>query len=73
MGINGLPTRVSTIHSQVGAIHIRARWAEEEDGGTPEVFGFAEFSEHVLGRPINPPFGIEFEELFYHGGDNVAW
>ena len=67
------PTRVSTIHTQVGAGHIRTRWAEEEYRRASEVFGFAELAQHVLRWPIDSALGVALKEFFYHGGDDVAW
>ena len=67
------PTRVSTIHTKVGAGHVRARCAEEEYRRASEVFRFAELAQHVLRWPIDSALGVALEELFYHGGDYIAW
>lgn len=67
-----LPAGMATIDSQIGARHVRTCWAEEEHSGSSKFFGFAEPAEHVLRRPFDLSFGVPAEELFDHGGDDIA-
>ena len=67
-----LPASMATINPQVRTGHKRTCWAQEEYGGTSEIFRSAELSEHVLSGPVDSPFGESLEEFFDHGGDNVA-
>jgi hypothetical protein len=60
------------IYTQIGARHVRACWAKQEYGRTPEVFWPAELAEHILCWPIDSTFGVEAEELFDHCGYDVA-
>lgn len=67
-----LPACMPAIYPKIGPSHVRACWAEEEDGCSPKVFWLAEFAEHILGWPVDSPFGVEAKELFDHCGYNVA-
>ncbi len=61
-----------SIHPQIRARHESARVAQQEHGCSPVVFRFTQLPEHILGGPIGAAFGVETEELFDHGGHDVA-
>ena len=68
-----LPCRMPPVHPQIRARHVRAGVTEEEDRCAAIFLWSAEAVEHVLRRPVRAALGVEAEELFDHGGDNVAW
>ena len=68
-----LPSGMTTIDSHISTGHVGTRIAQQEDRGASEVFRPTQFSQHILGRPVGPPFRILFEELFDHRSDDIAW
>lgn len=63
---------MSTIHSQIAASHEATRITNQESRRTPIFLRPAQPPQHILRRPIRPPFREFFKQAFYHRRDDIA-
>ena len=70
--IDGLPGSMAAIHPQICTRHITTSITQQEHSCASELLGFTQPPQHILCRPIRPPFREALEKLFYHGGYDVA-
>lgn len=67
-----LPRGMSAVHAQVAAGHEAAGIAQQEHSGAAVLLRAGQTAQHVLLGPLITTLGEVKEELFHHGGDDVA-
>lgn len=64
---------MAPIDPQITGRHETTRVADEENRRAAVLMRHAQLPQHVLRRPLAPPLGVLLEQLFHHGGHDIAW